>query len=217
MGPGDRGCSPPLFAADVPVPVGIPQPGTLTRRDLFRGKGYLPITLMQFSRGCRFSCTFCAVSVYFDRTQYCRPVREVIAEIEAQDRKMLFFVDDNLLSDHAAAKELFRALIPLRLRWVSQASIDMTRDPELMRLMVKSGCMGHVIGFESLNPDDLRTMKKASNLVGGFHAYKPQLKILRDHGLQTRAAFTLGFDHDTRDSIRRSLDRMARVRGRNRA
>ena len=49
-----RRCLQPMYQA----PVGIPQPGTLTRRDLFRGKGYLPITLMQFSRGCRFSCTF---------------------------------------------------------------------------------------------------------------------------------------------------------------
>ena len=188
------------------APVGVPQPGTLTRRDLFKGKGYLPITLLQFSRGCRFACTFCAVSVFFDKTQYCRPVREVIQEIESQERKLLFFVDDNILSDHAAAKELFRALIPLKVHWVSQASIDMTRDPELMRLMVKSGCVGHVVGFESLNVDDLRGMRKAPNLLGGFQDYKPQLQIIRDHGLQLWAAFTLGYDHDTRRSVERTLE-----------
>lgn len=192
----------PIYKADV----GIPQPGTLTRRDLFTDKGYLPITLLQFSRGCRFACTFCAVSVFFDKTQYCRDVREVVQEIEAQDRKLLFFVDDNLLSDHEAAKELFRALIPLRVHWVSQASIDMTRDRELMRLMVQSGCVGHVVGFESLQLQNLRSMKKAPNLVEGFKNYTPQLQIIRDYGLQLWAAFTLGYDHDTRESIERTLE-----------
>jgi radical SAM superfamily enzyme YgiQ (UPF0313 family) len=192
----------PVYSAAV----GIPQPGTLPRRDLFKGKGYLPITLLQFSRGCRFACTFCAVSVFFDKTQYCRDVREVIQEVEAQARKTLFFVDDNILSNHEAAKALFRELIPLKVHWVSQASIDMTRDRELMRLMVKSGCVGHVVGFESLDPRDLRAMKKAPNLIQSFQDYRPQLEIIRDHGLQLWAAFTLGHDHDTRESCERTLE-----------
>lgn len=188
------------------APVGRPQTGTLTRRDLFDGKGYLPVTLLQFSRGCRFACTFCAVSAYFDRTQYCRDAREVVREIEAQERKFLFFVDDNLLSDFEAAKELFRALIPLKVRWVSQGSIDMTRDRELMELMVRSGCVGLVVGFESLDSQNLRGMKKAPNLVGGFDGYQEQIEIIRDYGLQLWAAFTLGHDYDTRESIERTLE-----------
>ena len=192
--------------AEYRAPVGRPQTGTLTRRDLFEGKGYLPVTLLQFSRGCRFACTFCAVSAYFDRTQYCRDVREVVQEIEAQERKFLFFVDDNILSDHAAAKELCRALIPLKVRWVSQGSIDMTQDLELMDLMVRSGCVGLVVGFESLDKQNLRSMKKAPNFFGGFDGYKEQIEIIRDYGLQLWAAFTLGHDYDTRESVERTLE-----------
>jgi radical SAM superfamily enzyme YgiQ (UPF0313 family) len=188
------------------APVGIPQPGTLTRRDIFKGKGYLPITLMQFSRGCRFACTFCAVSAFFDKTQYCRDVREVVREIESQDRNLIFFVDDNILSDFEAAKALFRALIPLKIYWVSQGSIDMIQDRELMELMLKSGCVGLVVGFESINPQSLRSMKKAPNFVGGFKDYTPQLRIIRDYGLQLWAAFTLGHDYDTLESIERTLE-----------
>lgn len=186
--------------------VGPPQPGAPTRRDLFKGKGYLPITLLQFSRGCRYNCEFCAVSVFFHKTQYCRSVRETIQEIKAQDRRQLFFVDDNLIANHAAAKALFRALIPLKVNWVSQASLDMTQDRELMDLMVKSGCLGNVIGFESLDPQNLRAMRKAPNLAGSLEAYKPQIKLLRDYGLQTWAAFTIGHDGDTRASIQRLLE-----------
>lgn len=197
-----RGALRPRYDA----PAGPPQPGTLTRRDLYAGKGYLPLTLLQFGRGCRYRCEFCAVGAYFDHHQHTRDVREVAAEIEAQERRNLFFVDDNLIADPAAAKALFRALIPLRVRWVSQASIDMTRDPELMELMVESGCLGNVIGFESLDPENLREMRKAPNLRGGFDRYEHQIQVLRDHGLQTWAAFVLGYDHDTPETIRETCE-----------
>jgi radical SAM superfamily enzyme YgiQ (UPF0313 family) len=188
------------------APVGAPQPGLLTRRDLFNGKGYLPLTLLQFSRGCRFSCNFCAVSQYFNRTQYCRDIQETLQEIEASQGQLFFFVDDNILADFEAAKALFRALIPLKIDWVSQGTVNMTRDRELMDLMVRSGCLGLVVGFESISPQSLRWMKKSSNFVGGFQSYEPQIKIMRDYGLQIWAAFTLGHDHDTRESIERTVE-----------
>lgn len=183
---------------------GVPQPHTLTRRDLFKGKGYLPITLMQFSRGCRYACSFCAVSVFFDKTHYTREVREVVQEIEQQKRKLIFFVDDNICANHEALKRLCRELIPLKIRWVSQGSIDMARDKELMALMVKSGCLGHVIGFESLDSQNLKSMRKAPN-IPSFTRYEPELRVIRDHGLQLWAAFTLGHDYDTHASIEETL------------
>ncbi len=182
-----------------------PQPGgVLPRRDLFEGKGYLPVSLLQYGRGCRFACDFCAITRFFDRTQTVRPVADVIAEINDQDRKLLFFIDDNFVSDFDAAKELMRALIPLNIRWVSQGSIDMTEDPELMDLIEASGCQGFVIGFESVEPESIRGMRKASNLsrkFKGWDRYSRQVEILREHHLQTWAAFTLGHDGDTLESI----------------
>jgi radical SAM superfamily enzyme YgiQ (UPF0313 family) len=183
---------------------GVPQRRVLPRRDLFAGKGYLPITLTQFGRGCPHGCDFCAISAFFGRTHRTRAVSEVIRELQAQGRRTVFFVDDNIVADRAAAKELFRALRPLRIRWVSQASIDMLRDEELMELMVESGCMGHVIGFESIEAESLKGMRKTPNL-SGFQEYAPELEALRGYGLQTWAAFTLGHDADTPESIERTL------------
>jgi radical SAM superfamily enzyme YgiQ (UPF0313 family) len=183
---------------------GSPQPGGVRpRRDLFEGKGYLPITLLQFGRGCTHACEFCAISAFFDRRHRRRRVREVLEEIESQERRLLFFVDDNLFVDPEAAKELLRELVPLKIRWVSQASIDMTEDPELMDLVARSGCLGNVIGFESLDPRNLERMGKSPNLRSrGAGGYREAVEILRDHHLQTWAAFTLGHDEDTPDSIR---------------
>ena len=108
----------------------VPQQGVITRRDLFAGKGYLPITLLQYTRGCPYNCSYCAISAYFGHSQCHRDVAEVVEEIRSQRRRYLFFVDDNIVADHDAAKELFAALIPLKVRWVSQGSIDMLDDPE---------------------------------------------------------------------------------------
>jgi radical SAM superfamily enzyme YgiQ (UPF0313 family) len=179
----------------------VPQKGLITRRDIFAGKGYLPITLLQFSRGCRFSCHYCASSVYFKQSHYCRDVADVVAEIQAQKRKTLFFVDDNIVANRDKAKELFRALIPLKVRWVSQASIDMLEDKELMTLMVQSGCVGHVIGFESIKPESIAEMGKYANKRDVANHYEQAIAELRSWGLQTWAAFTLGHDADTVESI----------------
>jgi radical SAM superfamily enzyme YgiQ (UPF0313 family) len=186
-----------------------PQPGgVLPRRDLFKGKGYLPVSLLQYGRGCRFACEFCAISSFFERKNTVRPIRDVLAEIEHQDRNLIFFVDDNFVSDHEAAKSLLRELIPLKIRWISQASIDMTEDDELMDLIEESGCQGLVVGFESVNPTSVRAMRKGCNLskkFKGWDRYDRQVKILRKHHLQTWAAFTLGHDHDTVESIQETL------------
>jgi radical SAM superfamily enzyme YgiQ (UPF0313 family) len=187
-------------------PPGIAQQGgIMPRRDIFKGKGYLPMALMQYSRGCRYTCSFCAVSQYFDKQHYIRRIDEVLKEIAEQERKFIFFVDDNIASDKKALKALCRELIQVKLKWFSQASLDATKDDELMKLMADSGCVGNVTGFESINRESLRESKKSPNL-SGFSNYENEVRILREYGMQTWAAFTLGFDHDTYDSVLATMD-----------
>jgi radical SAM superfamily enzyme YgiQ (UPF0313 family) len=187
------------------APPGVAQIGGVKpRRALFKGKGYLPVSLMQYSRGCRFACKFCAVSRYFNQKHYIRRIDEVLQEISEQERKFVFFVDDNIASNKKMLKALCRALIPLKINWISQASLDITHDDEMMKLMADSGCVGNVIGFESISQDSLRETKKSPN-ISGFSDYKREISVLRDYGMQTWAAFTLGYDNDTYDSILATL------------
>lgn len=181
-----------------------PQLDTLPRRDLFQGKGYLPLSLMQFGRGCRHGCNFCAISSYFKRMHTFRPVHDIVREITTQNLRTVFFVDDNITVNPAAAKALFKALIPLRIQWVSQASIEIVHDRELMELMVASGCLGNVIGFESIDPATIRAMNKSPNQTRD--GYETEVGILKEYGLQVWAAFTLGHDGDTPESLYRLYD-----------
>lgn len=184
---------------------GTPQKGVLTRRDIFRGKGYLPISLVQFSRGCPHECTFCATSAFFSKHHRCRDTDDVLREVGTLDRKVVFFVDDNFAADKARVKQLLRGLCGRGIHWVSQVSIDVTQDRELLDLMKRSGCLGFLIGFESIQLENLRAMGKRPN-VEGFERYKGQLRLLREYGFQLWAALTLGHDFDTVASIEDTID-----------
>lgn len=176
-------------------------------RSIYRGKRYLPLGLIEAGRGCHFKCDFCAIQSYFNSTQTRRPTEDIIEEIKVlkkQGKKLFFFVDDNVTSNMEQAKELFRALIPLKIRWVSQASITATHDDEFMELLEASGCQGVLIGFESLNPQNLKTMNKGFNTVkGGFeHA----LAKLNQHKIRLYATFVFGYDEDTLDSFDQTVE-----------
>ena len=118
--------------------------------------------MVEFGRGCPYTCGFCSVSQYFGHRKDCRPVGEVVDEILGLPRRLIQFVDDNLIRDVARAKELLRALIPLKVRWVAQAGIEFALDDELLELGAASGCAGLLIGLESLNEESLREMGKSA-------------------------------------------------------
>ena len=169
-------------------------------RSIFKEKKYLPVVLIEASRGCNFSCDFCAIQTAFNATQTRRSVENIVKEIKMLDRKKLyFFVDDNIVSDLGAARELFKAMIPLKIRWVSQASINMTSDDELLQLMKDSGCQGVLIGLESLNDENLKLMNKEFN--AGREGITKAVEKLNKFGIRLYATFVFGREYDTYESF----------------
>ena len=170
-------------------------------RSIFRGKRYLPIGLVESGRGCHFKCDFCAVQTVFNASQTRRPIDKIIAEIDSlkRDRKLFFFVDDNITSNLAEAKEFLRALIPLGIRWVSQSSINAAHDEEFLELLAQSGCQGVLIGFESLNVENLKDMNKSFNMMRG--GFEKALANLRRHRIRVYGTFIFGYDRDTQESF----------------
>src|SRR4051812_38416769 len=129
-------------------------------RSLFRGRRYLRLGLVETGRGCRFPCEFCAVQTFFHRTARHRPIDAIVAELAElrSEKRLFFFVDDNFAADLSFARELATALKPLRIRWVTQMSINAAHDENFLVELAASGCSGVLIGFESLDQAVLRTM-----------------------------------------------------------
>ena len=173
------------------------------RRDIFAGKRYLPINLVEFGRGCPHACSFCSIGVNFGHRKICRPVAEVLSEIQALPRKKILFADDNLIGDAKQAKELFRALIPLRVRWIAQAGIELAFDDELLHLAAASGCEGLLVGFESLNEASLRQMRKTGKNT--LEKYEEAVRKIHGHGIKICASFVLGCDGDSPEVFNETL------------
>ena len=173
------------------------------RRDLFtKGSYYFTNTLFT-TRGCPYSCSFCTVTSFFGHTYRCRPVAEVIQEIKTLNSKKPFiFLDDNIVGNPQFAKELFRALIPLKIKWVGQSSVTIAKDDELLKLAAASGCIDLFIGFESLSTNNLTAIGKKINAVD---EYETIIKKLHNAGIAVHGFFIFGLDDDDAGSFKRTV------------
>jgi radical SAM superfamily enzyme YgiQ (UPF0313 family) len=172
-------------------------------RDLFSKRAYYCTNTISTTRGCPFSCSFCSVTSFFGHTYRCRPVEEILKEIETLNHaKFIGFVDDNIFGNHKFAKELFRALVPYKIRWAAQASVTVARDDELLKLAAESGCMALFIGFETLSPANLAAMGKRVNVVD---EYETVIRKIHSHGIGIHGFFILGLDEDDGDVFARTV------------
>jgi len=173
------------------------------RRDLFNQKNYLAIDGMQTSRGCPFACDFCAVTAMFGHEHRLRPVEDVLKEIETLKHNHIFFYDDNIVGSPKYSKDFLSALIPYKKHWIGQASTTVIRDPELLKLLEKSGCKGLFVGFESLSAENLKKSLKKHNNPEKF---KEVSKKLHDHGIAISGAFVFGLDDDDKSVFEKTLE-----------
>jgi radical SAM superfamily enzyme YgiQ (UPF0313 family) len=126
----------------------------------------------------------------------------VVEELK-QLGKYVLFQDDNVAVNPTHAKELFRRMIPLKKRWASQCSIHIAEDDELLRLAVRSGCMGLFIGFESLSTEALHTSRKSVNIAMD---YASAIRKLHAAGIAVWGAFVFGMDGDDEHVFENTLD-----------
>ena len=170
------------------------------RRDLLPAKEYVTLHTIEATRGCIHKCEFCVVPSAWGRPLQ-KPVGDVIADVRQMKPRKLIFLDLNLISDTDYAKELFRALIPLRVRWGGLATTMIAWDDELLDLAAASGCAGLLLGFESLSDGALAETRK------GFNArvdYRTVIEKLHARGIAIQGCFVFGFDDDTTDVFERT-------------
>ncbi|WP_321476138.1 B12-binding domain-containing radical SAM protein [uncultured Paludibaculum sp.] len=167
---------------------GVPTP----RRDLQRKSGYMMPNSVQATRGCRRKCDFCSVPAVWPKYLK-RPVADVIRDIKAISGNIIAFNDVSLVDDAEYARELFTAMIPLRKRWGGLVTADSLQDTQLLDLMVESGCVYLLVGFESGDQATLRRIRKSFNQTV---RYKDVVAMLQRRGITIQGCFVFGFDHD---------------------
>ncbi len=162
-----------------------------------------PIVPMITSRGCPFHCDFCSVTEMFGRKYRFRSNQNVLRELRKYSDKFVFFYDDNFAANRKHTRELLEMMIAEKItpKWSAQVRADTALEPGFPELMQRSNCSVVYIGLESVNPETLEQFNKGQSLeqmeeaVGRFHDCN-----IRIHGM-----FVFGSDHDTVDSIRRTV------------
>ncbi len=188
---------------------GLPRP----RRDLLPGTKYQGLTRIpigvETSRGCPYDCEFCCIGQTLGRQYRVRPVQEVIAEIESIGSPHLFFVDDALGLNRKIAKKLFTEMIPLRRRWLAQGTVSLAQDLEMLGLMRRSGCLGLLIGFESVQKATQDEVPKIVSLKIDFHE---AMRRFHGEGFGILGSFVFGFDYEDKDVFEQTLEFIMRCR-----
>ncbi len=195
-------------ADDFPDIVGTPTP----RWDLVDFRHYYTMAV-QFSRGCPYDCEFCDIIVMNGRIPRTKSPAQLIAELDALRRQgwaeMVFIVDDNFIGDKRRTKALLRELIAWRERvhpgmgFLTEASVNLADDPELLDLMVKAGFKKVFIGLETPSPESLQECHKLQNKGRDL---LQTVRIIQRAGLEVMGGFIVGFDSDKQDVFKQQFE-----------
>jgi len=172
------------------------------RHDLMSKDLYVNIPKVETSRGCPFTCEFCSTTRFFGNKMRYRPAEDVVAEVEALKTDFVFFTDNNIIGNPKYAKKLFGGLAETGIRWISQCSINLANDSELLKLAADSGCVGMLIGFESLSEKVINSVGKKINRV---EEYAQAIGKIHDAGIGIIGCFVLGFDEDNADVFKKTV------------
>ncbi len=189
----------PVYTPDAPPDIHtLPVP----RYDLLPRELLGPWRSVQATRGCPFDCDYCSVTAFFGQTYRKRPVDQVIRDIRAADSRHIAFIDDNIGVDWNWCEELWTALIPERITWMSQCSLHIADRPEMLALARRSGCRLLSIGVESTNGNGLANHGKAWNRP---ERYEEAINAIRGHGIDVSTEMMIGLEGDREDVFERTF------------
>lgn len=172
----------------------------MPRFDLLQHDAYFMMAI-QFSRGCPFNCEFCDIISLYGRKPRTKEPSQTIAELQALYdlgwRGSIFIVDDNFIGNQRNVKRLLRELIPWMeqhhypFTFMTEASVNLAEDDELLTLMVQAGFYAVFLGIETPDQDSLQVTRKLQNTRNPL---VEACRKINEAGLLIYAGFILGFD-----------------------
>jgi len=159
-------------------------------------KRLFSIVPIMTTRGCPYNCDFCCVTNLFGSKIRHIPIENVVRDIKESKAKVFIFLDDNIIGNPVYAKALFKAIKPLNIKWVGQASVSLlVGDDELIQLAADSGCQTLFFGIESVSVEQLKTMRKSLKEIKHLERAFQKIKKM---GILIHASMVFGFDNDTK-------------------
>ena len=212
----------PMFLADL----GRGKPQRVYQTDEFADITKTPVPLwelvnlrhydslsLQFTRGCPFNCDFCNVTALLGHRMRIKTTRQLIAELDRIYalgwRRNIFIVDDNFIGNKRILKqEVLPALIEWRkgkkgCLFLTEASVNLSDDNELIELMVKAGFTQVFVGIETPDDSALAECSKSQNLNRDLVS---SVRKLQRMGLQVMGGFIVGFDSDDETIFERMIE-----------
>jgi radical SAM superfamily enzyme YgiQ (UPF0313 family) len=168
---------------------------------------------IQYSRGCPYDCEFCSITALYGRRPRTKDTDQLLREFESLRQagwnRAVFIVDDNFIGN---IKKLKRNLLPALIEWserrnypftfVTEVSINLSDDDELMDLMVRAGFKMVFVGIET--PDD-GSLQECNKVQNRGRDLLESVKILQRRGLDVTGGFIVGFDNDRSDIFEKQI------------
>ena len=205
----ERGAAKPVYQAALRPEMAL---SPLPDLSLIRMRRYSTMAV-QYSRGCPFNCEFCDIIEIYGRRPRTKAVAQVLAELDqlraAGWREAVFIVDDNFIGNKARAKQLCVALAEWRSQYktsfdfLTEASLNLADDPELMQLMKDAGFVSVFLGIETPDESGLIAANKLQNTR---RSLLDSVALIQSYGMQVMGGFILGFDTDREDIFDRMVE-----------
>lgn len=175
------------------------------RRDLLKRHLYLVPNSIVVSRGCPYHCDFCYKTSFFkgENSFYTQNVDRALAEIVSLHGRHLYFLDDHLFGNPKFASHLFEGMRGMGRLWQAAGTVQSILTPGLIQKASEVGLRSLFVGFETLNPANLRDQQKSQNLN---QDYSEAIRRLHEHGVMVNASFVFGMDEDDENVFDRTVE-----------
>jgi radical SAM superfamily enzyme YgiQ (UPF0313 family) len=188
-----------LYRSEIRTLSGLPP----IRRDLINRHLYLVPNSIVVSRGCPHTCDFCYKEAFFrgGRSYYMQSVDAALAEIDRLPGRHLYFLDDHLFANRRFAAALFEGMRGMGRIWQAAGTVDSIMAPDLMEKAADCGLRSLFVGFETINPANLRPAHKIQKYESGR-----AVRRLHDLGIMVNGSFVFGLDNDEESAFDRTVE-----------